>query len=134
MIDIHKLLSADYLINIDLAALHRSDKAFLVVGGALTIAGIIFRLTSMSSHHPYARRIWRRLSLWALTIGLLEVLWFALRYERAVYLGSHLVALLILLVGLVWLVPLLKYWLGQYRHDVSQWQKDQVKQKYIKMQ
>jgi len=134
MIDFRKLVSSDYLINIDPTALHRSDKAFLIIGAALTIAGIIFRLTSMSSHHPPARRMWRRLSLWALTIGLVEVLWFILRYQQAMYLGSHLVAFLILLIGIIWLVPLLKYWLGQYRHDVGQWQKDQVKQKYIKMQ
>lgn len=127
----HKLLSAEYLINIDPVMLHRTDKALLVLGVVLVIVGIVCRLTGTFAPHPFARRLWLRLATWALTIGLLEVLWFGLRYEHTLYLGSHLVAFIILLIGLAWLAPILKYWLGRYRREVEQWHKDEIKQKYL---
>ena len=130
-IDFQKIFSKTYLIDIDPTLIHRSDKALLIFGAVLVMLGIIFRLTAMMSPHPYARNLWRRLSTWALTIGLVEALWFGFRYEQAQYLGSHLLAFLILLIGLIWLVPILKYWAKQYSSDVAQWEKDQIKQKYL---
>ncbi len=131
MIDFRNIFSVDYLIRIDPSMLHRTDYALLLIGGILSGAGIIFALAGRFAPHQYGRQLWYRLSRWAFTIGLLEVLWFGLRYERAVYLGSHLAAFIILLIGVIWLVPILKYCFGQYRRDVDQWQKDQVKQKYL---
>ncbi len=130
-IDFQKIFSKTYLIDIDPTLIHRSDKALLIAGAVLVMLGIIFRLTSMMSPHPHARNLWRRLSTWGLTIGLVEALWFGFRYEHAQYLGSHLMAFLILLIGVIWLVPILKYWAKQYGSDVKQWEKDQVKQKYL---
>jgi hypothetical protein len=134
MIDFKKLISYEYLIGIDRAMLHRTDKGIFAIGAALVVAGIVFKLTGKLAPHQYAKNLWYRLSNWALTIGILEVLWFGLRYQNIRILGSHLTAFLILVVGLIWLVPIVKYWLGQYRRDVAQWEKDQQKQKYIKMQ
>jgi hypothetical protein len=130
-IDWHKIFSRSYLIDIDPSVLHRSDKALLIAGAVLVMLGIIFRLTSIMSPHMHAKNLWRRLSAWGLTIGLLEVLWFGFRYQNAQYLGSHLLAFIVLLIGLIWLTKILKYWARQYGRDVAQWQKDQVKQKYL---
>lgn len=131
-IDFHKLFSTEYLVTIDPSRLHPTDKGLLVLGVALSVIGLVARVAGRWSAHPHGRQQLRRVSAWALTIGLLELLWFGLRYERALYLGSHLAAFLVLLAGLIWLVFLLKYRFGQYRRDVIQWQKDQVKQKYLR--
>jgi predicted membrane protein len=131
MIDFHKIFSQTYLLDIDQLTLHRSDKGLFVVGGALVIVGIIFRLISWSAKNPFTKALRRRFSTWALTIGLLEALWFGLRYQNTQILGSHLVAFLILLIGLVWFIYILKYALGQYRRNLAQWEKDLLKQKYL---
>jgi len=132
-IDFRKLISSEYLVKIDPATLHPTDKILLIVGGTLVVLGLIFLFFRRFAHHQYSRRLWQRLATWALTIGLLEVLWFGLRYQQVIYLGSHLAAFIILLIGLLWLARILQYRLGRYRHQVTQWEKDQVKQKYLTM-
>jgi len=40
--------------------------------------------------------------------------------------------LLILIVGLLYLIPILKYYFRRYRSEREQWDKEQLKLKYLK--
>jgi len=132
MINLKQIFTKEYLLYADGAKLHPTDHGLLVLGVALVVLGIIFRFVSWRSLNPFKKRVWTRLGSLALTIGLLEMLWFGLRYQNAGYLASHLVAFLILLAGLLWLIPIIKYVAKQYRADNEKWQKEQVKQKYLR--
>src|SRR5687768_11229103 len=103
MINFSKLFSKEYLISIDIARLHPTDHGLFFLGAGLTALGVVCFLASRFAGNPFSRRFRQRLGTWALTIGLLEVLWFGLRYQNAQILGSHLVGFIVLLVGVVWL-------------------------------
>lgn len=131
MINFRQLVSREYLLEVDFTRLHPTDHGLAVLGAALTLLGIILRIMARWAPHELSRHFRQRLSTWALTIGLLEVLWFGLRYQNAPALGSHLAAFLVLLLGLIWLFYIVRYRFGSYRGSVQQWQREQVKQKYL---
>lgn len=130
-INFKELFSRDYLINIDPARLHPTDYGLFYLGAVLTVFGLVVLVASRFAQHQFSRQFRSRLATWALTIGLVELLWFGMRYQNAKVLGSHLAAFLVLVVGLVWLYYILRYRFGTYRSQVGQWEKDQLKQKYL---
>ncbi len=133
MFNYKKLISQDYLFNIDTVLMHRSDRLFLSIGIALVVIGIVMILTSRFSANPYSKKYWQRLANMSLVIGLLELVWYAFRYEYIRGFGSHIVAIAILIIGAVWTGYILKYRLTKYRSEIESWNKDQLKQKYINM-
>ncbi len=131
MFDFRKLISIPYLFKVDTILLHRSDKLFFGIGIVLIVVGIVCRLTSFYAPHKFSRRFWQRLSNLSLTIGILEVLWFGFRYENIPAISTHFVALLLLLIGVVWLFFIIRYRLRVYPVELGQWEKEKTKQKYL---
>jgi type VI protein secretion system component VasK len=66
------------------------------------------------------------------TGGILEVIWYGLRFENVKLFGSHFAAWLIGLITVIWFVTALVYALKQYRAEKDKWEKQQVKLKYLK--
>jgi hypothetical protein len=130
-INFKELFSRAYLIKIDANQLHPTDCGLFYLGLGLTVLGAILLVTTRLAMNQFSREFRRRLCTWALTIGLVEVLWFGFRYQNAQVLGSHLAAFIVLLAGLVWLYFILRYRFGSYRSQLQQWEKDQLKQKYL---
>ena len=133
MFDFKKLISSKYLFEIDTVLMHRSDHLFLIIGIALTAIGIVALLTGRFSSNQFSRKLWYRLSTLTLTIGILEMLWFGFRFEHIRGFGSHFAALAVLLVGVLWLIPIVKYRLTKYRTEIQSWKKEELKQKYLQM-
>jgi hypothetical protein len=65
------------------------------------------------------------------SIGLSEVIWYGFRVEYVTFFGSHLVAFLILLTGLIWFVVLVVKMIKNYSKEKQEWEKQQVRQKYL---
>jgi hypothetical protein len=126
------IFTTDFWFKIDPSAIYRADQFFLVLGVALVILGIAFRLGGRFSSHQFSKRVWQRLSNLMLTIGLLEIFWYGLRFQNIRLFGTRAVALLMLIMGIIWLVPILRYRFKQYHADVSNWSKEQLKQKYLR--
>ena len=102
-ISFKQLLSRTYLLDIDVAKLHPTDYGLFYLGVGLTVIGVAARLAAWFAPHDFSRQFRTRLSNWALTIGLLEVLWFGMRYQNTRALGSHLAAFIVLVIALIWL-------------------------------
>jgi hypothetical protein len=110
----------------------QSDRLYLIVGLAMTVVGAVFKIISAFSTNPVSRRLWQRLASPFITIGILEALWFLARQQNIKLFGSHFVAWLMGIVFLVWLYFPIRYLIGSYRYEKQQWEKQQIKLKYIK--
>jgi hypothetical protein len=128
--NLHKLLSKTYLFT-NAVIYTRSDKLFFALGALAVILAIVFKIAALSSQSPVDKITRNKFYRLFLTIGISEVVWFAFRYENATFLGSHFVALIILLIGIIWLVWLLASIIINYKSDKTTWEKEQLKLKYL---
>lgn len=131
MFDFQKLISTQYLFAINRVAISRSDWIFLILGGALVLVGILFAIWAKVNKVSVTKILLARYAKCFFVIGLLEVVWFGARYEYINFLGSHFMALLIGLVGLVWVGFIVWSNLTSFRKNKQQWEKEQQKLKYL---
>jgi hypothetical protein len=128
---LQRFFSTEYLFQINRVALTRADKVFLIIGLALVAIAVVVRIAMFFMKDRLKRGLFSRFFNLILTIGLLEVLWYGLRYEHVVFFGSHFVALIFLLIGLVWLGFIIKYWWKVYPLEKEKMRKENVKLKYL---
>lgn len=126
-----ELLTKQFWFEIDRVMIHRIDKAFLMVGLALFVIGLILKIVSRFTSNQFSRRIVSKVGSIALVVGFFEAVWYGLRYQYVNVLGTHFVAALILLIGLLWLIPTVRYWIKKYPNDVADWQKELQRNKYL---
>ena len=131
MVSLKKLLSADYLFNVDRVILTRSDFIFYYFGIALVLLAIVMKIASTKAPNPVDKHYRQKAFTLFVTIGILEILWFGARYQAIRFFGSHFVALVILCVGIVWAVFLITDIVQHYKPAKEKWEKEQVRQKYL---
>lgn len=129
--NIKSFFTQEYLFNINRVMLQRTDKVFLALGILLFVLAIVFKLAERMAPNSVDKYFRNRLYRVFLTIGLSEMVWFAARYENVSFFGSHFVALLIGLIGLVWLVFVAKDFIKNYKTRLLEWEKQQQKLKYL---
>lgn len=56
------------------------------------------------------RKLWLKIQTWGFSIGIIGFLLIFFREVKAVYLGSRLWLLLLLLVAIIWLGFIIRYW------------------------
>ena len=128
--NLHKLVSSSYLFT-NAVIYTRSDKMFFAAGCLMVILAIVFKIAALSAPNPVDKVLRNRFYKLFLTIGISEVVWFGFRYENATFLGSHFIALIILLIGLIWFVCLAVSVIKNYNGNKDTWEKEQVKLKYL---
>ena len=131
MFNFKKLINLDYLFTINRVMLTRSDKVFLTLGIIGVALAVVLKIAARLAPTPADKRIRNRFYNLFLTIGLLEIAWYGARYEYIKFFGSHFVALLFLLIGLVWLIFIIADMAKRYRIERTEWEKEQVKLKYL---
>jgi uncharacterized membrane protein SpoIIM required for sporulation len=123
--------TVDYWFSIDRIMLHRGDSVVLIAGFAgLALAALLYGAGRFAAT-PVDRRLRTRLATPLLTFGVLEVLWFAARYQLVRFFGSKSVAALILVACGAWFAVRLVRELKRYRADRAAYEKEQVKLKYL---
>lgn len=125
------MITKDYLFNINRVMLQRSDKIFLSIGIVMIVLAAVFYVARRLAPNPVDAALRGGLYRLFLTIGLLEVAWFGFRYQNITFLGSHFIAIVILLVGAVWLGFVLTRAFKGYKAKLAEWEKEQVKLKYL---
>lgn len=126
-----KLISPQYLFEINRVILTRSDKVFFVIGSIALVLAIVLKIAEVYALNPIDKHLRNRLFNLFLTVGILEVLWFGARYQNVKFFGTHFLALLFLLIGIVWFVNILVSVIRHYKTDKTAWEKEQIKQKYL---
>lgn len=119
------------MFEINRIQLEKVDKLFFALGAVFVVLAIVLKLAELYAPTPVDAKFRQKFYKLFLSIGLSLVVWFAARYETVMFFGSHFVALVILLVGLVWFALLAAAFIRQYRKEKTGWEKEQVKLKYL---
>ncbi len=119
------------LFEINRVMIEPADKALMSVGLALVLLAIIFKLAAAYAPTPIDKKYRSKFFNLFAWIGLLELVWFGARAQYVRFFGTRFTALLILLIGLAWFVPLAINSVKRYSAEKAQWEKDQVKAKYL---
>ena len=128
--DIKKLFTYNYQFTIT-TAVSRGDKLYAVLGGILILLAVVVKIASILAPNPVDKKYRGMFYAPLLTTGLWEVVWYGLRYEYINFFGSHFVAWLGLLIGLVWFAFVAIKTIHHYGMERTTWQKDQVRLKYL---
>ena len=126
-----QFLSPQYLFQINRVLIAESDKWFFVAGMALAIMAIVFKLGALYAPDPVNKKYRQKFFSFLLSIGLAEMVWYGARAQNVNFFGTHFVAWLIALIGLVWLAVLLVKMFRNYGKEKRAWDKEQVKLKYL---
>ncbi len=126
-----KIFTSDFFFTIDIAKLHRTDWVVFIVGALLIAVGLFISILRRNKANPYSKSVLSRLSRLFITIGLLELLWFLFRFEAVKWFGTRFTAALVLLIGLIWLAAILKDYFKNHKKRTTEWEKEQLKLKYL---
>lgn len=126
-------ISSEYWFGLDRVIVHLTDKIILYAGLALVLLGVIFLIVKIISSDKLKKPHFSRISSTFITIGLLEMFWYVLRWQYVNILGSRFMALVIALIGLISLIKPIRYFLFNYKKDSAMMGKEQLKDKYLNM-
>lgn len=131
MFHFRNLISKQYLFQISYTGLSRSDKEFLLLGALALVFAVMFKFAAVFSPTPVDKKYRNRLFNLLLTVGLWELVWFLLRSQDIIFFGTHFVALLGLLIGLIWLAMIVSSMFKSYSSEKQTWEKEQVRLRYL---
>jgi hypothetical protein len=127
-----EFITPSFWFQMNYLEMHQSDRLFGVAGLALIVLAIIAYIYARFVNNVFLTKVAKRIAKIFLTIGIFEVIWLGLRYEYVQALGTHIVALLILIVGLIWLYYPIKYLITHYKIDMAEAQRAASREKYLK--
>ncbi len=123
--------TSDYLFQANTSYISVQEKLFFFLGAILILAGVILKISAVMAPLPVDAKYRQKFYLLFLSIGLSELFWYLCRYENVQFFSSHFVAWLIILIGLIWLAALLVSLLKNYSKEKQNWEKEQLKLKYL---
>ncbi len=128
-----EFISSDFWLGLDPVITRLTDKIILYAGIGLVLLGVIFLIVKIISSDRLKKPYFSRISSTFITIGLLEMLWYLLRWQYVNVLGARITAALIAIIGLLFLIRPIRYFLFNYKEDSLQMSKEQLKNRYLNM-
>jgi hypothetical protein len=111
--------------------LNNYDKgAFYFFAGCLAL-GIALWATYFFVRHPIVKQALSRVRKMFFWLGVMGVIWFGFRYENTPIFSKRFWPGLIVVIGLVWLFFIVKYFITRFSKEKSQYGNDLIKNKYI---
>jgi hypothetical protein len=108
------------------------DKYFLWLFAGLLVLGVLVRLSSrFLVRHPIRRKLLNKFGNAGLYMGLVGLLWFAIRYENTPIFSARFWAGLTVLIFIIWLFFIIKYWFSKFGTEKNSYDKVQLNSKYI---
>jgi len=95
------------------------------------LLSVVLKIATLYAPNPIDTAFRNRFYRLFLTIGLIEVVWFGARYQNVRFFGTHFVAILVLLVGILWFIQIAVSMFRHYKVDKTAWEREQIKQKYL---
>ncbi len=129
--NLKSFFTSQYLFQINPAFISPTEKLFALVGAVLVLLAIVFKISSVLAPAPVDKKFRGKFFSLFLTIGLGELFWYFCRYQNIKFFGSHFMAWLIILIGLIWLGVIAVRMIKNYRKEKVAWEKEQVKSKYL---
>ncbi len=123
--------TSQYLFQINPGFIAPSEKLFAVAGIVLVLLAIVFKISAVLAPTPVDKKFRGKFFSLFLTIGLAELFWYFCRWQNAKFFGSHFMAWLIALIGLVWLGFVLVTIIKNYSKEKQVLEKEALKLKYL---
>jgi hypothetical protein len=108
-----------------------ADRVLMWIFAALLAIGVIAPVVNLWNKDLLWKNVIKRFRNLGLTIGLLGLFWFALRYENTPLFALRYWAGLILAIGVVWLGFIVKYLIFDFAKDRKAVANKQIKEKYL---
>lgn len=128
-----EFITTQYWFGLERGIVRLTDSVILYAGAALMLIGVILLIVKLINKNKLLKPQIGRFSSVFMTVGLLEMLWYVLRWQYVNALGSRAAALLILLIGLLFLWKPVRYFLFDYKKDIAVQSKEDLKEKYLNM-
>ena len=123
--------SSTFLFSINRVQIQPVDKFFLLIGVVALVIAIILKLAAKFSPSSVDTKYRNKLFNVFLFLALAEIIWYGARTQFVRFMGSHFVALLIIVVAFAWLIISLWKMFRNYRNEKVVWEKEEVKRKYL---
>ncbi len=109
----------------------RTDKLFFVLSVLLLVLAVIMTVVFRGKKNSLKKNLQKRWRALFATIGVLGLIWSFLRYEYIVGMSSHVVVIAIYFLALIWALAILKYYMGKYKKQLAEYEKEQQLKKYL---
>lgn len=109
----------------------RTDKLFFVLSVLLLVLAVIMTVVFRGKKNSLKKNLQKRWRALFATIGVLGLIWSFLRYEYIVGMSSHVVVIVIYFLALIWALAILKYYMGKYKKQLAEYEKEQQLKKYL---
>jgi len=129
--NLKQYLTPEYLFHFNTAYVSPGEKLFFLAGIILLLLAAVLKISAVLAPSPVDskyRQKFYHLFLWT---GIGEVFWYLCRYENVGFFGTHFVALLWVLIGVIWLLAILVSVVKDYKKEKVVWEKEQVRLKYL---
>ncbi len=132
IMDFTKLWDKQYLFGPNPLELSRSDNIFFWIALVFIVAGIAAKILAMKNQGGSPKNVlFGRFTRLFLTTGLLTLLWVGARFENIPWISIRFLVLAILLMWLVWLLFIGKYFVRDFRKRQKTWEDEELKRKYL---
>ncbi|HTL39225.1 MAG TPA: hypothetical protein VL306_00205 [Methylomirabilota bacterium] len=98
---------------------------------ALVGVSIIIWIWTRFIRHSVWKKFIKQFEYLYLTIGLIGLLWFGIRYENTPIFACRYWMGIILLIAIIWKIFILKYLIFNFPAEVKDYNHEQIKNKYI---
>ncbi|HEX9502916.1 MAG TPA: hypothetical protein VF974_01155 [Patescibacteria group bacterium] len=111
--------------------LEQADKYLGYIFAGLLVLAITFILLKKLSNNSINRGLFQKFWYLTLSTAIMGIVWLGIRYENTQIFGRRYWAGITLLIGIVWLLFIVKYLIFDYRRLKNEYEKEQVKNKYL---
>lgn len=125
------LFTYNYQFYVNPVLVDKADKIYPLIGAVFILLAITFKIAAMLAPSPVDKKYRNSFFNALLFSGIWEIIWFGLRWQNIRFFGSHFVAWLGLGIGLAWVIYRLVKMLRHYGEEKRNWEKEQVKLKYL---
>ncbi len=123
--------TSQYLFQINSAFVSPGEKLVFAAGAVFTLLAVVLKIAAITAANPTDAKYRNKFYGVFLFLGLSQLFWYLCRYENVKFFGSHFVAWLFVLIGVIWLALILKSIFQNYRAEKMAWDKEQLKMKYL---
>ena len=107
------------------------DKYLFWLFAVLVAGGIVMKVVSIFSGHVVILKLINKFSNSFLWMGIIGLIWFAMRYENAPIFAYRLWAATVIAIWLIWLAFIFKYWFTDFRSEKKDYDRLQLNSRYI---
>lgn len=109
-----------------------ADKILGLIFAISFAVALVFFAVEKISTHPIYKKLLRKFAYLSLTCGISGLIWFGMRFENTPIFSARYWAALVILIAAVWKLFIWKYILFNFRTEKSEYDREQVKNKYIR--